>query len=224
MSKKKLKYFNILKVCMVLILLVGFSGCNMLAKFFDPNRNVLTRKVVVRDKPNLDGPETDGPAVDPDSDELVEEKDDDSEGTTDNTNTETTQEDNSSDNSETNSDNSDTEKPSSEQPNSEQDNGKNAGQKANAIAGKWMGTENGQSAVFEFSQSSKQGDRYVGKFTVFVDNEPIDSATYTVLNDNSIELNKDGKSVKVKCDVSADGKTMRFTGTNGQTINLTRTN
>lgn len=92
------------------------------------------------------------------------------------------------------------------------------------IVGKWRETQNDDGTVFEFGQTVKQGDKYVGQLTIFADNEPVGKYPYTILSDNSVELKENGTSYKVECEISPDGKTMQFTAPNGLGGNLTRIN
>lgn len=218
MNKKyKQKSRHFLNVFIILTLLMGVLGCRMLSRGLDPKKNALTAKKVERDKPNLSETTEADLTVDPDSDDLIEETEDEP-AVDGNTNTALTANENTSE-ANTGETNSNAEKPNTESPNAEQ--------KARSLVGKWQGTIDGNEAIFEFGQSSKQGDKHAGKLdvsTVGEDPLPLMSATYAVLKDNSVELVRDGKTEKIGADVSPDDKTMRFTGVNGKTINLTRVN
>jgi cytoskeletal protein RodZ len=214
LSKKlKLITFTASKVCVFVILLIGILGCRPLSKFFDPNKNVLTKKVVQRDKPNLSETASREPDVDPDSDELQEETEDPPKPSEDNadvrteSNTDTEPENNANANSDTNPDQAD---PQTEQIPTEP--------KPKSPVGRWQGTNpDRQTVIFEFTGA--------GKLIIYADNEPQGNpVSYTVSGDKTLELRKDGRTVKVNYEISADGKTMRFSNPEGETQNLTKVN
>ncbi len=209
MSRPEFKHraYNIAKLSLILLLLAGLSGCRELSDLLDPAKRVPKRqmKVVKRDKPNL-ADDTAAREVDPDADDLIEATDEEVANdlatlpaTAPPTNT-----------------NTNSAEPTAEFAMIEQ--------KAKALVGKWEPANNPDGVIFEFTVSRREGDTFVGTFNFYSNGDRDLPSQYTVSRDDMIKLMQDGVASKIKCEVSSDGKSMRFTNQDGEVSDLRRTN
>lgn len=208
--KFKERILTITGLSLILALLAGLSGCRELSDLLDPARNAPKRqlKVVKRDKPNL-ADDTTPREVDPDSADLVEATDEqiaedlaNQPKTTDAVPPTDT--------------NSNTAGPGTEFAMIEQ--------KAKALVGRWEPANDPDGVIFEFTVSKREGDTFVGTFNFYSNGDRDLPSQYTVSRDDMIKLIQDGVTSKIKCEISGDGKSMRFTDRDGEVSDLRRTN
>lgn len=98
-------------------------------------------------------------------------------------------------------------------------------QKANAIVGKWETTTAlDDKIIFDFGQSKKEGENYVGTYVFDVNGSKDPSAKYIVSGDKMIKFfNEEGKEYPlIKVSVSDDGKTLAYFDQKGETSKLTK--
>ncbi len=193
---------------LILTLLAGLSGCRELSDFLDPAKNAPKKqlKVVKRDKPNLADDATPR-EVDPDGTDLVEATDE--QIAEDLANLPKT-------NDVVPPNNSNSAEPSPDIAMIEQ--------KARALAGRWEPANNPDGVIFEFTVSKREGDTFVGTFNFYSNGDRDIPSQYTVSRDEMIKLVQDGVASKIKCEISSDGKSMRFTNQDGEVSDLRRTN
>jgi len=210
MSRYKLKQRAglVTKLSLILVVLAGLSGCRELSDLLDPARNAPKRqlKTVKRDKPNL-AEDTTPREVDPDSADLVEATD------------EQIAEDLA--NQPKTTDVAPPTDTNSAEPNAEF---AMIEQKAKALVGRWEPANNPDGVIFEFTVSKREGDTFVGTFNFYVNGDRDLPSQYTVSRDDLIKLVQDGVTSKIKCDISGDGNSMKFTNQDGEVSDLRRTN
>ena len=205
--KLKQRTYLIAKLSIILALLAGLTGCRELSDLLDPAKNTPKRqlKTVKRDKPNL-ADDTTAREVDPDSDDLVEATDEEIA--------------NDLANLPASVDavpptNSNTAEPNADLAMIEQ--------KARALAGKWEPANNPDKVIFEFTASNREGDTFVGTFTFYSNGDRDMPSKYVISRDVMIKLIQDGVESKIKCEISSDGNSMRFTNQDGEVSDLRRT-
>jgi len=96
-------------------------------------------------------------------------------------------------------------------------------QKARALAGKWEPANNPDKVIFEFTASNREGDTFVGTFTFYSNGDRDMPSKYVISRDVMIKLIQDGVESKIKCEISSDGNSMRFTNQDGEVSDLRRT-
>ena len=203
--KLKQRTYLIAKLSIILALLAGLTGCRELSDLLDPAKNTPKRqlKTVKRDKPNL-ADDTTAREVDPDSDDLVEATDEEIANDLANlppsgdTNTPTN-----------------TAEPNADLAMIEQ--------KARALAGKWEPANNPDKVIFEFTATKREGDTFVGTFNFYSNGDRDLPSKYVISRDVMIKLIQDGVESKIKCEISSDGNSMRFTNQDGEVSDLRRT-
>ncbi|MEQ1922325.1 MAG: hypothetical protein ABL952_07435 [Pyrinomonadaceae bacterium] len=97
-------------------------------------------------------------------------------------------------------------------------------QKARALAGKWEPANNPDNVIFEFTVSKREGDTFVGTFNFYSKGDRDLPSKYVISRDEMIKLIQDGVESKIKCEISGDGNSMRFTNQDGEVSDLRRTN
>lgn len=209
-SRFKKRIRIVAKLALILGLLACLSGCRELSDLLDPAKNAPKRqlKVVKRDKPNL-AEDTTPREVDPDAADLVEATD------------EQIAEDlaslpNTPDVALPTDTNSNSAEPSAEFAMVEQ--------KARALVGRWEPAINPDGVIFEFTVSKREGETFVGTFNFYVNGDRDLPSQYTVSRDDLIKLVQDGVTSKIKCEISSDGNSMKFTNQDGEVSDLRRTN
>ena len=210
MSITKFKYraFTITKLALILVVVSGLTGCRELSDLLQPAKNVPKKptKVVKRDKPNLAEDNTPR-EVDPDGADLVEATDE--QIAEDLANLPKTAD--AAPPTDTN-----TAEPSAEIAIIEQ--------KARALVGRWEPANNPDGVIFEFTVSKREGDTFVGTFKFYVNGDRDLPSQYTVSRDDMIKLVQDGVTSKIRCEISGDGNSMKFTNQDGEVSDLRRTN
>lgn len=206
--KLKQRTYLIARLSIILALLAGLTGCRELSDLLDPAKNAPKRqlKTVKRDKPNL-AEDTTAREVDPDSDNLIEATDE--QIAEDLANLPKT---------------ADAEPPTDT--NSAEPNADIAmiEQKARALAGKWEPANNPDKVIFEFTDSKREGDTFVGTFNFYSKGDRDLPSKYVISRDVMIKLIQDGVASKIRCEISGDGNSMRFTNQDGEVSDLRRTN
>ncbi len=209
-TKYKHTTLSIIKSFIILALFAGLTGCRELSNFFDPAKNASNRplKTVKRDKPNL-ADDSAAREVDPDSDDLVEATDEEvandiaamppSNDAIIPTNT-----------------NTNGPEPTAELAAIEE--------KARKLAGRWEPANNPDGVIFEFTAYKKEGDTFVGTFNFYSNGDRDLPFKYVVSADEMIKLIQDSRQSKIKCEISNDGNSMRFTNQDGEVSDLRRTN
>ncbi|HMT07549.1 MAG TPA: hypothetical protein PKA82_06060 [Pyrinomonadaceae bacterium] len=97
-------------------------------------------------------------------------------------------------------------------------------QKARALAGRWEPANDPDGVIFEFTVAKREGDTFVGSFNFYVNGDRDLPSKYVVTLDQMIKLIQDGRESKIKCELSADGNSMKFTNQDGEVSDLRRTN
>ncbi len=208
-STLKQQIFAIAKLPLIVAVLASLSGCRELSDFLDPAKNAPKRqlKTVKREKPNL-ADDTTPREVDPDSADLVEATDEEIKNDLANP-------------------------PAPNEPAAANTNTNSAGQnadiamieqKARALAGRWEPENNPDGVIFEFTVSKREGDTFVGTFNFYSRGDRDLPSQYTVSRDDMIKLIQGGVASKIKCEISADGNSMKFTNQDGEVSDLRRTN
>lgn len=207
-STSKQQIYTIAKLSLIVALLAGLTGCRELSDFLDPAKNAPKKqlKTVKRDKPNL-ADDTTAREVDPDSDDLIEATD------------EQIAEDLA--NLPPSSDAVPPTNTNSAEPNADI---AMVEQKARALAGKWEPANNPDNVIFEFTVSKREGDTFVGTFNFYSKGDRDLPSKYVISRDVMIKLIQDGVESKIKCEISGDGNSMRFTNQDGEVSDLRRTN
>ncbi len=195
-------------ISLILGLLACLSGCRELSDLLDPAKKAPKRqlKVAKRDKPNL-ADDTTPREVDPDGADLVEATDEQvAEDLADLPKTDVVAPPANTNSAE----------PGPEFAMIEQ--------KAKALVGRWEPANNPDGVIFEFTMSKREGDTFVGTFNFYSNGDRDLPSQYTVSRDDMIKLIQDGVASKIKCEVSSDGNSMKFTNQDGEVSNLRRTN
>lgn len=206
--KLKQRTYLIAKFSLILALLASLTGCRELSEFLDPAKNAPKRqlKVVKRDKPNL-ADDTTAREVDPDSGDLVEATDE--EIANDLANLPPSGDANTPTNT------------NSGEPNAEF---AILEERARALVGKWEPANNPDRVIFEFTVSKREGDTFVGTFNFYSNGDRDLPSKYVISRDEMIKLIQEGVESKIKCEISSDGNSMRFTNQDGEVSDLRRTN
>lgn len=207
-QKLKQRTYLIARLSIILVLLAGLTGCRELSDLLDPAKNAPKRqlKTVKRDKPNL-ADDTTAREVDPDSDNLIEATDEQiAEDLANLPKTADAAPPTGTNSAEPNADIAMIE------------------QKARALAGKWEPANNPDNVIFEFTVSKREGDTFVGTFNFYSKGDRDLPSKYVISRDVMIKLIQDGVESKIKCEISGDGNSMRFTNQDGEVSDLRRTN
>lgn len=206
--------FNYFKLCIVILLFFTFSGCRALSDMLDTDNTQKEKlQAAKRQKPELSQtPEID---IDPDSDEIEEEPVSDKEIKELNKelaeNKKPTDENESNSNTNVETDNADNSK-------------SEADQKAENLVGKWEGKVNKIPVLFDFVKATKEGDNYVGKLSIYMDNELDGTYKYAISKDGKVTLTDNEETNEVDIKFSDGNNSMSLAGDDGTVINLKRSN